>query len=81
MQADKNKTLDKAISDKFSFISFIVPAFAQVYKMTASDAYKYLKAYGGWDFLNKHWWALHTDNEIWTIHDIYKICYKNGGMR
>ena len=77
----EEKVMDKAISDKISFISFIVPAFAEAYKMPVPAAFKYLKKYGGWDFLNKHWWALHTDNDIWAIHDIYQICYKNGGMK
>jgi hypothetical protein len=75
------KTLDKQTSDKVAFITFIVPAFAEAYKMPVSAAYQYLKKYGGWDFLNKHWWALHTDNEIWAVHDIYEVCRKNGGLR
>lgn len=81
MATIQNKTIDKATRDKISFISFIVPAFAEAYKMNVQDAYFYLKKYGGWEFLNKHWWALHTDNEIWAIHDIYEVCYKNGGLR
>ncbi|MDR0681689.1 MAG: DUF3791 domain-containing protein [Dysgonamonadaceae bacterium] len=74
-------TLDKQTSDKVSFMTYIVPAFADAYKMNVQEAYFYLKKYGGWDFLNEHWWALHTDNEIWAVHDIYKICYQNGGER
>jgi hypothetical protein len=74
-------TLDKETSDKVSFITFIIPAFAEAYKMNVRDAYLYLKKYGGWDFLNKHWWALHTDNEIWAVRDIFEICRKNGGLR
>jgi hypothetical protein len=74
-------TLDKKISDKVSFISFIIPAFAEAYKMPITTAYLYLKKYGGLAFLYKHWWALHTDNDIWAIHDIYEICHKNGGMK
>ncbi|GHS93627.1 hypothetical protein AGMMS50239_25740 [Bacteroidia bacterium] len=73
--------LDKQTSDKVSFITFIIPEFAAAYKMNVQDAFFYLKKYGGWEFLNKHWWALHTDNEIWAIHDIFEICRKNGGMR
>lgn len=75
------KPLDKATSDKVSFIAFIIPAFAEAYKMNAQDAYRYLKKYGGLDFLLENWWALHTDNAIWAIHDIYEICHQNGGMR
>ena len=74
-------TIDKATSDKISFMTYIVPAFADAYKMNVQEAYFYLKKYGGWDFLNENWWALHTDNEIWAVHNIYEICYQNGGER
>ena len=75
------KAIDKETSDKVSFIAYIIPAFAEAYKMNVRDAYLYLKKYGGLDFLMKHWWALHTDNDIWAVHDIHEVCYKNGGMR
>ena len=68
-------------SDKISFLCFIIPAFAKAFKMPIPDAFEYLKKYGGWDYINKHWWVLHTENDIWAIHSIYDICYKNGGMR
>ena len=74
-------TLDKQTSDKVSFIAFIIPEFAAAYKMKISDAYRYLKKYGGLDFLHKHWWALHTDNKYYTLLDIYDICRQNGGLR
>jgi hypothetical protein len=73
--------LNKATSDKISFITFIIPEFASAYKMNMQDAYRYLKKYGGLDFLYKHWWALHTDNVLYALNDIYEICYKNGGQR
>jgi hypothetical protein len=75
----KAKTIDKSTSDKISFISFIIPKFAESYKMNMQDAYFYLKKYGGYDFLMKHWWALHTDNDFWAVRDLYDVCYKNGG--
>ena len=77
----KAKGLDKETSDKISFISFIIPKFAETYKMNFQEAYFYLKKYGGLDFLMKHWWTLHTDNDIWAVHDIYEICHQNGGAR
>ena len=73
---DNNKKLDKETSDKVSFIAFIVPEFAAAFKMKISDAYKYLKKYGGLEFLHKHWWALHTDNEYYTLLDLYEIALK-----
>lgn len=76
-----NGKLDKETSDKISFISFIIPEFALAYKMNVQKAYQYLKHYGGIDYLNKHWWALHTDNPFWAVRSMYEICHKNGGMR
>ena len=75
------KTIDKATSDKISYITYMVFAFAEAYKMNAQEAYLYLKKYGGWDFLNKHRWALHTDNTFWSVRSLYNVCYQNGGLR
>jgi hypothetical protein len=74
-------TLDKQTSDKISFIAFIIPRFAATYRMNMQEAYFFLKKYGGLEFLMKHWWALHTDNDIWAVHDIYEVCHMNGGPR
>jgi hypothetical protein len=73
--------LDKQMSDKVSFITFIIPEFASSYKMNIQDAYFYLKKYGGLDFLYKHWGALHTDNPFYAVDYLYRVCYKNGGQR
>ena len=71
--------IDKQLDDKISFISFIIPEFASGYKMNIQKAYLYLKQYGGMDYLNKHWWALHTDNPYWAIRSMAKVCRNNGG--
>jgi len=71
--------IDKQLDDKISFISFIIPKFASGYKMNIQTAYFYLKKYGGMDYLNEHWWALHTDNPYWAIRDMAKVCRNNGG--
>jgi hypothetical protein len=75
------KTLDKQTRDKVSFITFIIPKFAGAFKMNMQDAYHYLKKYGGLDYLYECWWALHTENKIWAIHDIYTMCRNNGGTK
>jgi hypothetical protein len=74
-------TIDKQTSDRISFISFIVPEFAAAYKMNVQDAFFYLKKYGGWEYLNKCWWALHTDSVHYAVRDIYEVCRENGGLR
>ena len=75
------KNLDKETRNEVSFIAFIIPAFAKAYKMNIQDAYRYLKKYGGIDYLREHWWALHTVNPFWAVRDIFEICRKNGGLR
>lgn len=76
---ENKQKLDKKTSDKVSFMSFIIPEFAAAFRMDMPEAYRYLVRYGGFQFLSKHWWALHTDNKYWTLLDIYDVCRKNGG--
>jgi hypothetical protein len=49
--------------------------------MDGQEAYRYLKKYGGLDFVFENWWALHTDNVFWAVRDMYKVCRNNGGLR
>ena len=76
---ENENILDKDMSDKISFITFIIPEFANAFKMKVSKAYHYLKQYGGFDYLNRNWWALHTNNQYYVLLDLYKFCLKNGG--
>jgi len=73
--------IDKATSDQISFVTFIITEFAIAYKMEMPEAYRYLKKYGGLDFLFKHWWAMHTDDKYFALRDLYNVCYENGGLR
>jgi len=81
MILQKPRTLDKETGDKVAFIAYIIPAFAEAYKMNIRDAYFYLEKYGGLDYLNKCWWALHTDNPFWAVRDMFEVCKKNGGRQ
>ena len=75
------QAITKEVSDKISFVTYIVPEFADAYKMPVPAAFKYLKKYGGWDFLNKYWRALHTDNPFNVVDYLYRVCLQNGGLR
>jgi hypothetical protein len=75
----ETRALSKASQDEISFIAFIIPEFAAAYKMNIQKAYQYLKQYGGIDYLRENWWALHTDNPLYAVRDMYDICYANGG--
>jgi hypothetical protein len=77
----KKRELDREMQNKIGFMVFIINEFANSYKMSNQDAYLYLKKYGGLNFLNEHWWALHTDNPFWAVRDLYLVCYENGGLK
>jgi hypothetical protein len=79
MPADMEE--DKDRKDRLRFIAFIIPKFAEEYKMERRAAYRYLKCHGGIDFLFDHWWALHTDNPFWVVRSMHDVCFQNGGMR
>lgn len=73
--------LDRETENKVAFMTFMVTKFARAFKMGKQEAYLYLKKYGGLEFLNEHWWALHTDNPVWAVRDLYEVCYSNGGIK
>ena len=77
----QKRELDQEMLSKMRFITFIITMFARAYKMNKQQAYLYLEKYGGLDYLFKHWLALHTDNPFWAVRDMYKVCYKNGGLK
>jgi len=67
---------DQGKRHKLKFITFIIPEFARSYKMSKPEAYRYLKKYGGLDFIFENWWTLHVDNPFLAVRDIYEICEK-----
>jgi hypothetical protein len=75
------KTLDRETDNKLSFITFIIPEFAEAYKMTVIEAYQYLKKYDGLNYIFDCWWALHTDNPIYALYDTFEVCHNNGGLK
>jgi hypothetical protein len=69
------------LQNKIRFITFIIEKFASTYKMNRQDAFLYLKKYGGLQYAFDCWQGLHVDSPFWAVRDIYKVCYKNGGMK
>jgi len=72
---------DSEKRNKIRFVAFIIPEFARAYKMNKQTAYHYLKMYGGLDFLFENWWALHTDNPLYAVRDLYDVCSKNSEIK
>ena len=77
----QKRELDREMQNKVAFMTFIITKFAGAYKMNSPKAYLYLKEYGGLDFLNECWWALHTDNPFWAVRSLYEVCRNNGGLK
>ena len=63
---------------RISNMNFLIFEFAYAYKMPIPDAYKFLKKYGGLDFLHEHYWALHIDNPWNAVRDMLIVCQHNG---
>jgi hypothetical protein len=81
METEKTYELDAETKNKVRYVTFMINLFALTYKMNRQKAYLYLEKYGGLDFLFEHWWALHTDNSMWSVRDLYEVCYENGGLK
>ena len=77
----QKRELDREMQNKVAFMTFILTKFARAFKMSNPDAYRYLKKYGGWDYLNEFWWTLHTEAPFWSVRALYEACYRNGGLK
>jgi hypothetical protein len=62
-----------------SYVTFVIHEFAESYKMNKPEGYIYLEKYGGLDYVCRHWWALHIDNQEYVMREIFDICKRNGG--
>jgi hypothetical protein len=75
-----NKALsDREAENRMSYITFVINEFPEAFKMGKPEGYQYLKKYGGLDYICRHWWALHIDNQTHVMDDIFDICKRNGG--
>lgn len=63
--------------DKLCFIMFMITKFAKTYKMKRPNAVRYLRKYGGWEYLFEHWWVLHTEDALEAVRDIFEVCERN----
>ncbi|OAV75178.1 hypothetical protein Barb7_01220 [Bacteroidales bacterium Barb7] len=77
----ETRTLDKETINKVGFVTFIIEEFASAYKMNRRDSYRYLKKYGGIDYVFNNWRALHIDNPFWVVREMFDVCHNNGGYK
>ncbi|MDR2496035.1 MAG: DUF3791 domain-containing protein [Tannerellaceae bacterium] len=74
----KTRELDEETKMRISNTNYLIFKFAYAFKMSVPDAYRFLKKYGGLDFLYEHYWALHVDNPRYAVRDMMRICQQNG---
>jgi len=73
------KAIDENTSNRIRYMNFIIIGFAKGAKIWIPEAYKYLRDFGGLDFLYRHYDVEHTQHEIHTYMTLLKICRRNGG--
>jgi hypothetical protein len=79
LSTKKDASLDIERENRRSYVNFVIHEFPEAYKMNKPEGYRYLKKYGGLDFLREHWWALHIDNQEHVMRELFDICKENGG--
>ncbi|MDR2627952.1 MAG: DUF3791 domain-containing protein [Dysgonamonadaceae bacterium] len=75
----EQKTLDLETRNKVAFVTFIIEEFATAFKKNRQESYRYLKQYGGLDYVFNNWWALHIDNPFYVVREMLDVCRRNGG--
>jgi len=78
---EEKSPIDEERHERLAYLDWMIYRFAETYKMNKPRAYRYLKQYGGIDYILEHWWALHTDNQIYSVRSVFKECERNGGAR
>jgi len=72
------RVLDEKTKNQISFLGFIIPEFAEAYKMNKPKGFYCLKNYGALDYLYRHWEVLHMENPRNVVRELFDICQKNG---
>ena len=71
--------IDENTSNRIRYMNFIIISFAKGAKMWIPEAYKYLRDFGGLDFLYRHYEYEHTLPASHTHFTLLKVCRNNGG--
>lgn len=67
------------VRDRIEYIIAFINEFGQRFGLTDSQAYRYLKAYGAIDNINRHYGALHTQDFSGNVEDVAIYCRRMGG--
>lgn len=70
---------EKERANRLEFLVCCISAFAEKHEITGSQAYKYLRKFLGFDFLQQFYDIEHTFSIDDAISDAALICKRNGG--
>ena len=76
----KLKAYSDEIKNRIDYYVVCVNDFADAHAMSYIDAFDYLKAHKGIDFLTTHYDIEHTYSIEQALEDLSQVCAKNGGV-
>lgn len=72
--------MDTSLADKVQYVVAFIAEFAKRYRLTDTQAMRYLKQYNALNLFDKHYDFLHTQSFNSNIEEISEFCRKNGGQ-
>lgn len=67
------------MENKIEYIIAMVNLFARRFELTDSQAYRYIKRYGGITLIDEHYNIMHTLDPYQTIDELSDYCRRFGG--
>lgn len=64
---------------RLNYLMVFVKLFANKFGLSERQAFNYLDAHRGFDFVDKHYEAIHTLDFEYAIADVQEVCRANGG--
>lgn len=80
MPHKKEMKMTKQIENKVEYIVALISGFAKEHSLTDSEAYRYLKHYGGIKLADDNYEIMHTLDFSQVLSDVASYCKKIGGM-
>ena len=64
---------------RLNYLLVFVKLFADKFDLSEKQAFNYLDAHKEFDFVDRHYEAIHTLDFEYAIADIQEVCRANGG--
>lgn len=64
---------------RLNYLMVFVKLFANKFGLSERQAFNYLDVHRGFDFVDRHYEAIHTLDFEYAIADVQEVCRANGG--